>query len=74
MDTVTEKPRQAATLYSWNTSAEQISVRLNGEYLEVRIGDLNLVLSAAQGEKAIGLAEKLAVVEITETVTSKIRV
>jgi hypothetical protein len=70
-----QKPRQSATLYSWNTQADQIKVRITESgYLEVHIGDLSVIVSAVGGEKAIDLAEALAKVEVTETIKSTIRV
>lgn len=74
MDTVQTKPRQSASLYSWNTSVEQISVRVSGSHLEVRIGELTVLLSPAAGEKVLDLAKAFSEVEVTETTTSKVRV
>lgn len=73
MDTA-NKPRQSATLYSWNTSVDQITVKLNGGHLEVSIGDLKIMLSPAENEKAIDLAKAFGEVEVIETTTSKVRV
>jgi len=74
MDTGLTKPRQSASLYSWNTSVEQISVRVSGSHLEVRIGELTVLLSPAAGEKVLDLAKAFSEVEVTETTTSKVRV
>lgn len=74
MDTTTNKPRQAATLYSWNTGIDQIKVKVNGSHLEVRIGELSIVMSAADGERVLDLAAAFSQVEVTETVTQTVRV
>jgi hypothetical protein len=74
MDTVQAKPRQSASLYSWNTAIDQIKVRVSGNNLEVRIGELTVLLSPANGEKVLDLAKAFSEVEVTETTTSKVRV
>lgn len=74
MDTLEIKPRQSATLYSWNTSIDQIKVKVSGGHLEVRIGELSILLSAAAGQQVLDLAKAFSEVEITETTTSKVRV
>jgi hypothetical protein len=75
METETKKPRQAATLYSWGTSVEQISVKVNNlGNLEVRIGELTVVISAVIGEEVLELAKAFGKVEVTETITSTVRV
>jgi len=74
MTTEQPKARQSATLYSWNTSTDQISVRLNGTHLEVKIGDLNIILSASAGVQPLDLVKKFGEVEVTQTTTGTIRV
>lgn len=74
MDTVQVKPRQSASLYSWNTAIDQIKVKVSGNNLEVRIGELTVLLSPANGEKVLDLAKAFSEVEVTETTTSKVRV
>lgn len=74
MDTVQVKPRQSASLYSWNTAIDQIKVRVSGGNLEVRIGELTVLLSPANGEKVLDLAKAFSEVEVIETTTSKVRV
>lgn len=66
--------RQSATLYSWNTSPDDIKVTLNGAHLEVSIGDLRVVLSAKTGENTLDLAKKFGEVTVTETITQRVRV
>lgn len=74
MDTTQIKPRQAATLYSWNTACDQIKVKVNGGHLEVRIGELSIVMSAVSGEQVLDLAAAFSQVEVTDTVTKTVRV
>ena len=74
METEIQKPRQAATLYSWNTAIDQIKVRVNGGHLEVRIGELTIVMGAVAGEEILNLAKAFSKVEVTQTVTSTVRV
>ncbi len=74
MDTQTAKPRQSANLYSWNTAIDQIKVRVSGGNLELSIGELRILLSPADGEAVLDLAKAFSTVEITETMTSKVRV
>lgn len=74
MDNVKARPRQSASLYSWNTSIDQIKVRVSGGNLEVRIGELSILLSPADGERVLDLAKAFGEVEVTETTTSKVRV
>lgn len=73
MDTE-QKARQSANLYSWNTRVEQISVRLNGGHVEVKIGDISICLGAAAGVEPLDLVKKFGEVEVTQTTTGKIRV
>lgn len=74
METEIQKPRQAATLYSWNTATDQIKVKVVGTNLEVRIGDLTVLMSAVAGEEILNLAKAFSKVEVTQTVTSTVRV
>lgn len=74
METEIQKPRQAATLYSWNTATDQIKVKVVGTNLEVRIGDLTVLMSAVSGEEILNLAKAFSKVEVTQTVTSTVRV
>ncbi len=74
METEIQKPRQAATLYSWNTAIDQIKVRVNGGHLEVRIGELSIVMSTVSGEQVLDLAAAFSQVEVTDTVTKTVRV
>lgn len=74
MDTE-QKARQSANLYSWNTRVDQISVRLSDSgYVEVKIGDIAICLSAAAGVEPLELVKKFGEVEVTQTTTGKIRV
>jgi len=74
METEQVKARQSATLYSWNTSTDQIKVRLNGSHLEVKIGDLSIILSASAGVQPLDLVKKFGEVEVSQTTTGTIRV
>lgn len=74
MDTVQVKPRQSASLYSWNTAIDQIKVKVSGGNLEVRIGELSILISPVSGEQVLDLAKAFSEVEVTETTTSKVRV
>jgi hypothetical protein len=74
METEIQKPRQTATLYSWNTAINQIKVKVSGNHLEVRIGDLAIVMSAVSGEQVLDLAAAFSQVEVTDTVTKTVRV
>lgn len=74
MDTVQVKPRQSASLYSWNTAIDQIKVKVSGGNLEVRIGELSILISPVSGEQVLDLAKAFSEVEVTETMTSKVRV
>ena len=67
-------PRHMATLYSWGTAIDQIKVKVTNGQLEVRIGDLTVVMSTIDGEKVLDLAKAFSKVEITETITSTVRV
>ena len=73
MSTETEM-RQSATLYSWDTKADDIRVKINGSYVEVRIGDTTIMLSASSGETCLDLIKKFGEVEVVNTTTSKIKV
>lgn len=74
MDTVQMKPRQSASLYSWNTAIDQIKVKVSGGNLEVRIGELSILLSPVAGEEVLDLAKAFGQVEVIQTTTSTIRV
>lgn len=74
MDTEVAKPRQSANLYSWNTAIDQIKVKVSHGNLELSIGELRIILSPAVGEQVLDLAKAFSTVEITETMTSKVRV
>lgn len=74
MEKEIKKPRQAATLYSWDTSVDQISVKVNYGNLEVRIGELTVVIGAVSGEGVLELAKAFSKVQVTETITSTVRV
>ncbi len=66
--------RQSATLYSWDTKADDIRVKINGTHLEVRIGDATIMLSASSGETCYDLIKKFGEVEVVNITTSKVRV
>lgn len=74
METEIQKPRQAATLYSWNTTIDQIKVKVNGSHLEVRIGELAIVMSTVSGGEILDLAKAFSKVEVTQTTTATVRV
>jgi len=68
------KMRQSATLYSWDTKADDIKVKINGSHLEVRIGDTTIMLSATSDETCFDLVKKFGEVEVVNITTSKVRV
>jgi hypothetical protein len=47
---------------------------VNGGHLEVRIGELSIVMSAVSGEQVLDLAAAFSQVEVTDTVTKTVRV
>lgn len=66
--------RQSATLYSWNTKADDIKVKINGTHLEVSIGDTTLMLSAQGDETVYDLVKKFGEVEVVTITKNTVRV
>jgi hypothetical protein len=68
------KARQSTTLWSWDTSVNDIKVGIKNGHIELTIADITVVISAVKGEEVFDLIRKFGEVEVVNTTTQQIRV
>jgi hypothetical protein len=68
------KARQSTTLWSWDTSVNDIKVSIKNGHIELSIADITVVISAVKGQEVFDLIRKFGEVEVVNTTTQHVRV